>query len=131
MNTTKHAIQQFPKTYDYVKEIDILDIPDVYTPISTLETPNREVGVYEFKMSMTYRFTSANTSVFYRWRTNGGVWNVTTAEPKDKTDDQPKDYYYPVEHKGGAYKVEVEMKKETSSGVPDVHFHDMVFERKG
>lgn len=131
MNRTKHAYSPKMQTYDYVKDRDILDIPGTYTLVAVLDVPYREVGVYEFKMSMTYSFSSASTSMFYRWRVNGGVWYEFSSEPKDKTDSISADYYYPIEHTGGDFKVEVEMRKETAAGVLNVYFHDLVFERKG
>ena len=127
---TKSVVQSFPKTYDYSKVKDVLDISDVYTPVAQLETGVREVGTYEFKISMTYKLNLANKSVFYRWRVNGGNWNELIAEPKDKTDSTAVVYYYPYEHTGGKFKVEVEMKKEDTNGQLDVYFHDLIFERK-
>ena len=131
MNPTKHAVQQRPVTYDYSKEKNILDISETYTPIARLETDYREVGAYSLALSIAYTFSSANTSIFYRWRINGGSWKESQTEPKDKSDRTNYSYNYPVDWDGGEMLVEVEVKKETASGVFDVLFHNIVWERKG
>ena len=131
MNPTKHAVQAYPKTYDYVKEQEINDIPETYVPIAILNVPYREVGVYEYKMAITYNFSVANKSIFLRWRFNGGDWNEFISEPKDTTDDIPRVYFYPVEWLGGSLYAEVEARKEDALGTFDVHFMDIMWERKG
>lgn len=131
MNPTISKIQQYPTTYDYVKLDDVLDISETYEPLLTLDVPKREVGVYNFVMSMTYNFSSTNTSMFFRWRVNGGDWFEYSVEPKDKTDSRTAYYAFPMEHKGGPMLVETEMRKETSNGTLNVNYFDMVFERKG
>jgi len=131
MNPTKHAVQQFPKTFDYVKEQDVLDIPETYTTIAQLVVPYREVGVYKFSMAMLYILDLANKSVFFRYRFNGGSWYETIAEPKDKTDQITADYYYPVEWRGGELLVEFEARKEDGSGTLDILYFDAMWERKG
>lgn len=131
MNPTISKIQQYPATYDYAKVDDVLDVSETYEPLLTLDVPHREVGVYNFVMSMTYTFSSTSTSMFFRWRMNGGEWYEYSAEPKDKTDSRTAYYAFPIEHKGGPRLVETEMRKETSNGVLNVNYFDMVFERKG
>ena len=131
MNPTQHKTQQYPTTYDYVKERDLNDIPETWTPLLLLDVPHRELGTYEVGMTMTYSFSSQSTSVLLRWRVNGGTWNVFESEPKDKTDDIPVNYFYPFFHKGGPFKLEIEGMKETATGVFDMHFLDAVLNRKG
>lgn len=131
MSETISVVQQTPKTYDFTKDRDILNISEVYTEVARLDVPYREVGVYEFKLSFTFNFTSINTSAFYRWRFNGGTWQEFSSEQKDKTDNEAVDYFYPVEWTGGKLLVEVQMKKETANGTLNLYFHDIIWERKG
>lgn len=122
-------------TYDYVKVNGIIDIPDTYTPLATLVTPNRVQGIYELKLSMSWVFDRTTNSAFFRWRETDelGVfspWNETVQEPKDKTDTNNTFYAYPTEWGGGVKRVEIEGRKETGAGTLDVSYLDIVFERK-
>ena len=119
-------------TYDYAKAQDILDVPETYTPIVSMVTPSREAGIYEFGLSLTYNMDTASRSVLLRFTTDGGlIWTEFMAEPKDSTDDQPHFYQFPMDHPGGSLDVQMEMRKETSGSVLDVHFADTWFKRVG
>lgn len=118
-------------TYDTVKESDILNIPETWTNIITLNTPERPAGTYVFGISLTYTFLSANKSAFLRFRVDGGVWNEFRSEPKDVSDTNTVYYAYPAEYEAGEHVFEVQMRKEDAvSNQLDVTFADLFFERK-
>jgi len=131
VSKTIHKVGQTPATYDYVKVKDVLDVPETYIHLATLDIPYREVGTYEFKIAMLRKLNLANKSIFFRYRFNGGIWQEIISEPKDRTDKVPADYFYPLEWDGGVVVVDFEIRKEDTNGTLDVFFFDAVFERKG
>ena len=119
-------------TYDTNKAENILDISEVWTPVLTLNTPNRDAGQYNWGVSMTYTFISATKSAFFRWRQDGGAWSEFQSEPKDITDKTAVYYAFPSGYAAGTHVFEAQMRKEDSgSGQLDLLFIDMFFQRIG
>ena len=116
-------------TYDYNKAQDILDIPDTYTPLASVSA-DREAGVYELGLSVSWTFDRTTNSAFIRFSIDDGVtWNEFEAEPKDKTNINATYYAFPHVHSGGAISMEIEAKKETGAGALDVQFADVWIQR--
>lgn len=118
-------------TYDYEKVIDVLNIPETYTPVGSLVTPNREAGAYVLGFSLTWEFDRTTESAFIRWRQNGGAWNEYSSEPSDKTDSNTSYYEFPSEYIETAHVIEVEMRKETVAGVLNLRYLDIFLQRVG
>ena len=119
----------FQPTYDFTDVKDYNDIGETYETIGELTTPSRVSGVYEIKLSLTYSYDVTNQSVFFRWQEDGGDWNETQHEPNDKTDRTMTAYIYPEIFSGGIKNIVFQMKKENSSGILDVQFLDIIFQR--
>ena len=118
-------------TYDTEKETSILDIDDTYISVLELITPVREAGKYEVKLSLTYDFSSTNTSAYFRWRVDGGTWNEIITEPSDKNDRVPVYYEFPSDYLSGAHSIDIEARKENNTGTLNIHYLDASFVRVG
>ena len=118
-------------TYDYQKESAVLNIPETYTPVAQLVTPERAAGTYVLGLSLTWDFDRTTESVFLRWRQNGGTWNEYSAEPTEVTDSNTAFYEFPAEYVQEAHDIEVEMRKETALGILNLQFIDVFFQRVG
>lgn len=118
-------------TYDYEKTVDVLNIPETYTPVGTLTTPLRAAGTYVLGFSLTYNFDRTTESVFFRWRQNGGAWTEYSSEPKDITDSLNAFYEFPADYTEISHTIEVQMRKETVNGTLDLKFLDIFFQRVG
>ena len=116
-------------TFDGVKEVDVLNIPETYTNIATLVTPERAEGEYMLSFSGTYSFDRTTESVFIRFRVDGGAWNEGVSEPKDSSDIERFFYQYPAQYAQGVHTIEVEARKETALGVFDFLYLDIYFQR--
>jgi len=120
-------------TYDYVKAVDVLDLPETYTEVASLVTPTRVAGTYLYMLSLSYNFNSVNTSAFMRFSIDGGtVWTEFSREPSDKLDTVALVYAFPKEvATDGPLSLHLEMRKGTTAGVLNMEFLDLAIERKG
>jgi len=118
-------------TYDYVKESNILNVPDTFTNIATLTTGNREAGLYEFVFSLAFTYSTTTQFATFQWRIDGGTWTSFQVEPKDVAATNSKYYGYPGVYTAGVHVFEFEIKKESSGNVLDVQFIDLVYKRVG
>ena len=118
-------------TYDFEKVVDVLNIPDTYTPVAQLITPLREAGTYVLGFSLTWDFDRTTESVFMRWRQQGGAWNEYSSEPTEKTNSNNAFYEFPSAYIEEIHDIEVELRKETALGVFDLRFLDIFFQRVG
>ena len=129
---TKTVWQEQPKSYDYVKVKDILDVPEVYFPLAVLQTSYRELGVYEFKFSLHFKLGVTNKSVYYRFSLDGGAtWHEFVSEAKDRTDSKGYTFMFPIEHTGGEFDFRFEIRKEDDTSELDVFQFAAMIERKG
>ena len=118
-------------TYDFNKTVDALNLPETYTNVGTLVTPSRDAGTYVLGFSFTWTFDRTTESVFIRWRQNGGAWNEYSSEPTEKTDSNTAFYEFPAAYPSQIHTIEVEMRKETASGVLNLQFLDIFLQRVG
>jgi hypothetical protein len=116
-------------TYDYNKTVDLLNIPDTYTPVGQLITPVRAAGTYVLGFSLTWNFDRTTESIFLRWRQEGGAWNEYTSEPTERTDDNTSFYEFPDAYPSQAHDIEVEMRKQAAQGILNLRFLDIFFQR--
>ena len=116
-------------TFDSVKTVDALNLPETYTNIATLVTPERAEGEYMLSLSGTYSFDRTTESVFIRFRVDGGAWNEGVSEPKDVSDIARFFYQYPAFYAQGIHTIEVEARKESTQGTLDFLFLDVYFQR--
>ena len=115
--------------FQFVKVKDVLDIPDVWTPVATLNLPYINGGVYMIGTSATWTYDVVAFSAVARWRINGSPWNVRTQEPKDATDIYTDYYAYPDYYDSGPLVIEIEMMKENVVGTLNVLFLDIFAQR--
>ena len=116
-------------TYDYIINLDILNIPETYTNIVSITTPNREAGVYEMTMSVIYNFDQNNKKLYMRRKFNGGDWLEFANPAVDTIHNQSKTIMNVIEHAGGTASCEVEMRKEDGSGIFNVARISLSFKR--
>lgn len=116
----------------FVKVADVLNIPDVYTPITTLSVDYLPEAVYFVGVSITYTFPAANRSVYFRWRTNGGAWNDWIHEAPDSQDTVPIVYGFPRQYGPQEnFTLEFEARKESGATPLDIKYLDLWLELKG
>lgn len=121
-------------TYDTVKQQNVLvtEFEPTYQNVATLSTPSREAGQYETGFSLTYVSTDAASDVFFRFRINGGGWNVFQVETVSITDEIPWYYAYPSGLAAGVNTIEFEMAKQTGhTGTLTALFVDVFLKRVG
>ena len=118
-------------TFDETKAVDVLNIPEAWTAVGQLVTPERAEGKYMFGISGTYNFDRTTESVFIRFRINGGTWNEYQSEPKDITDDLTFFYQYPADYPQQVTTIDVEMRKESAQGTLNLQFLDVYWQRVG
>lgn len=119
-------------TYDTVKAVSVLDIPDTFQEILTLVTPERAAGKYVLGISVTWTFADTNDSAYMRWRIDGGPWVVYTSEPQDVTDQNANYYEFPDDYAQGTHTITVEARKEDQNANDfDINYIDLFFQRVG
>ena len=116
-------------TFDTAKAIDTLNVPETYTNILTLTTPERAEGEYMLSFSGTYSFDRTTESVYVRFRVDGGNWNEGVSEPKDVSDISRLFYQYPAQYTQGVHTIEFEARKESAQGTFNFLFLDIYFQR--
>lgn len=117
-------------TYDYVKESDVLDVPETYTELASLTTPERGAGIYNVGFSLTAVFPVANKSLFVRFAINGGDFTEWRWEPQDSADTIPIYYAFPSAQTSGSKTLVLEARKEdVASPQLDISFCDLFIQR--
>ena len=106
----------------------------VYSPLGSLTVPKPPSGVYEYKFSMTWTYSTTNRSAYFRVSYDGGAsWFEIRKEAKDTTDLYPIYYAFPhVFTQTGNDDIEllVEYRTEANGDVLNVLYLDLVVERK-
>lgn len=118
-------------TYDNLKLTEAKPIGDVYEPVLNLLTPVREEGKYEYKISYTYNFSSTTTSMYLRYRVNGSAWVERIKEPSDRSDIITEAYFQVNDVDQGQLSIDVEMRKENSTGNLNIYNGQAVIQRVG
>jgi hypothetical protein len=119
-------------TFTFSKVSDILDIPDSWTPICSVTSPNQPPGVFFVGTVVTGTFKTVQESAYVRVRVNGGAWFEYSKEGKDKTDSLSWSYAYPFSSTTTAdVTVELEAKKEAGSNKDlDIDYADAWIRRE-
>jgi hypothetical protein len=133
LDTRVVALEATPVlTYDYSKITNFTVTGDTYEIMSSVATPPRDAGTYEFKFSGTYTLDSTTSSAYIRFSIDGGAtWTETRREPKDKTDATTFYYAFPKQVAAGNINVIVEVRKENVGDELIFQFFDIIVERKG
>ena len=119
-------------TYDTIKVLDTLNIPETYQNIAELATPGREAGKYLVGFSLTWSLASTNKSVYIQFRLNDSDWTELRSEPKDLTNSVPVYYAFPKDLLGGVMTLDFQARKEDDlSGQFDIPFLDLFIQRVG
>jgi hypothetical protein len=115
--------------------IDITD--DVnYTPIVEVEIPQVNDGIFEYKLSIRWSYSSTNSSAMFRYAIirnddTNPTWFDFNQEVKDKTDNLTSSLFYPVaESNGDRVKFALEGKVETSGQTLTVGYADVIIDQK-
>ena len=116
----------------FTKVTDVSDIPDTYTPVATLAVAYLPEALYFVGVSITYTFPSANRSVYFRWRTNGGPWNDWIHEAPDVQDTVPIVYGFPRYYGPQSnFTLDFEARKEPGITQFDINYLDLWLDLKG
>lgn len=117
-------------TYDYQKEQNIHDIADAWQSLCILTTPNRVAGVYEVKISITSNYNTITSSAKFRWKVDGGQWDIARTQPKDDTDTMYIDHIFPLTLAAGVHNIEIWGEKEDVHHTLNVSYVSAILERK-
>ena len=89
--------------------------------------------VYEFKISVTWTYSSASRSAYLRWSTDNGIsWNEFIKEPKDVTDVYATYYAYPIAQSqinSTSDTFLLDVSKQTDADIMIINFADIIVER--
>ncbi len=115
--------------FRFVNTVDVLDIPDTFTPIAMLDVGFKPAGIYMVGAAVSWTFDRMTEYVEQRWRINGGDWNEQIVKPND-VDEKHNDYYaFPDLYEDGPFLLEFEMRKETMLGTLDLQRLSLFIQR--
>jgi hypothetical protein len=118
-------------TYTFQKNVNILDIPDTFTPIVQVTQQAGDNGIYELGFSISGTFPNITNPVVARYRINNDPWLSISKEQKDVTDNITFYYAFPYAWDGATpITIEVEGRKSGSADQLDVQYADAWIERK-
>jgi len=115
--------------YKYSKTTNMLDIPDTWTPVTSILAENAVSGVYEIKISVQGFMGDTSDAAMIRFQVNNGGWTEFRREAKDNDDTVGWTYLYPIPHLEGDILLELEAKKETGGTRYDIQFADTIIEK--
>ncbi len=122
--------------YRYDKGIstptEIITEDPTYTQIADIVVDNAPPGDYEFKWSLQYSYTSASSSVFVRYSTDGGLtWVISQLESQDSTDKQLLTYFFPRSVvTADTLQLRLEMAKGAGGPTLTAYFANVVIDQK-
>ena len=121
----------FGPIYEYEKRAGINNIPSTYTEINRLTRGVLPAGVYEFGLSLTWKYTQNNATVFFRWSVDGGgTFAELQFEVPSSTDVIPTYYAYPYIRTAAPADIILQARKGSGAGTFDVNFCDVWLEKK-
>ena len=125
----------YDHTYDFVKvggtgnEVTIST--DTWTDILDTQLELRKAGVYEYKHSATFTYSSTGRSAEFRFSLDGGTtWEVRTKEVKDTTNEEDTEALFPFTYGGGTPRLRMQGRCESSSDTLKVIWASQILERK-
>ena len=125
----------YDHTYDFVKvggtgnEITIST--DTWTDVLDTQLDTRKAGVYEYKHSATFNYSSTGRSAEFRFSLDGGnTWEVRTKEVKDTTNEEDTEALFPFSYGGGTPRLRMQARCESSSDTLVVKWASQILERK-
>jgi len=125
----------YDHTYDFVKvggtgnEITIST--DTWTDVLDTQLELRKAGVYEYKHSATFNYSSTGRSAEFRFSLDGGnTWEVRTKEVKDTTNEEDTEALFPFSYGGGTPRLRMQARCESSSDTLKVMWASQILERK-
>ena len=132
INSKEIATVSEEMTYDYEKVSGQTINQDTYVQVVKLTTPVRKAGVYEYRMALSFKYSSTSRSAVFRFSVDNGTnWTEFKKEPKDATDIYPVLYGFPkVVASDQPINIILEAKCESSSDTLTVLYADLVAERK-
>ena len=122
-------------TYVFSKVTSLLNIGDVYVPLTSISESNIKIGsVYEIKMSVRGTFTDTNDSLYIRYRLTDGAsvggWNEFVHQSKSADDTWIFNYFFPRTATNTSMSIEMEIRKETGGQQLDVLFANAIIDEK-
>ena len=122
-------------TYVFSKVTNLLNVGDVYVPLTSITETGMKVGsIYELKMSVRGTFVDVNDSMYIRYRIIDGVttgtWNEFVHQSKSADDTWIFNYFFPRTATNTTMTLEMEVRKETGGQQLDVLFANAIIDEK-
>ena len=109
---------------------DTLTMTETYQEVGKATMANAPAGTYEFGMSLSTTYDTAQKSKFLRFSLDDGTsWSEFESEPSDKTNIEPFTYNFFKSGVSGALSLTVQARKEDAAGVMTVNFIDTYIRR--
>ena len=107
---------------NFVANVDILNVGDAFIPVAKVEVTDMAAGKYLVGFSTTHTFDTTTKSVVHQMTYNNGTAEEFWRENKDTTDRDITSYSFVMEHTSGDFSLDIQMRKEDTSGTLDVQF---------
>ena len=128
----------FDQTYDFQKAgiseggNPIVITDTTYQPVVELVTLPRATGVYEYKFSLTFAYSTSTRSAMFQWSLNGGTtWEEYELEVKDPNNKMPRTYEFPITRaQAGTIHLVLQAKCEGASDTLTIDYASIIAERK-
>lgn len=128
----------FDHTYDFKKAgiseggNPVVISGQTFQEIVRLTTLPRAAGVYEYKFSITFGYSTTSRSALFQWSLDGGnSWETFSLEVKDTTNKMPRTYEFPINRQqNGTIDLILQGACEGASDTLTVDYASIVAERK-
>jgi hypothetical protein len=136
-NDTWYLTPVFNNTYDYVKEgipnggNPIIISTNVFQEVARLTVPARDAGTYGITFSVTFKYSSTDSSAIFQWSLDGGsTWKLIQKEVKDTSNVEVFTYSFPKELSAGPIDFVLQAKCEDDSKILEIDYANIICERK-
>ena len=122
--------------YEFGKAENMIITSDLFQPVTSVTVLDQPVGLYEYKVSLRFRYNNTSTSAVFRYalvRNDNPTptWYEVWHEVKDTTNDDIIAFGFPLDEAGGD-KVEfkLEARCEATGHQLDIEYADMIIDQK-
>jgi hypothetical protein len=122
--------------YEFIKVKDLDISQDTFAPVATVTIDNMNAGIFEYKVSVLFKYSSTSSSAIFRYaiiRNDDAnpTWYEIYEEPKDVTNNNSMDLFFPIEETGGEkVTLALEARCEDASQTLSIQFADLMIDQK-
>ena len=122
--------------YEFIKVKDLDISQDTFAPVATVTIDNMNAGIFEYKVSVLFKYSSTSSSAIFRYaiiRNDDAnpTWYEIYEEPKDITNNNSMDLFFPIEETGGEkVTLALEARCEDASQTLSIQFADLMIDQK-